>query len=186
MQLKINERGLPLLEQFSEDGFVDCVFQIQKFQSEPDRFCFHIAASFNGEDVGVDIQLIKGIKAFFNENMESNPDYIYSDGVKFLRSGTDSDKLLAAIAFLYKLEIPVDQMMEINSFTMISLHQEEFDIELERVNLKLFGNDSESDNANTYYECYFNVDLANGLVFWNEKDLGYREPLIRSLSANCS
>jgi hypothetical protein len=30
----------------------------------------------------------------------------------------------------------------------------------------------------------FNLDLPNGLVFWNEKDQDYREPLVRSLTAS--
>jgi len=32
-------------------------------------------------------------------------------------------------------------------------------------------------------ECFFNVDFANGLDFWNEKDQDYREPLIQGLAS---
>ena len=52
----------------------------------------------------------------------------------------------------------------------------------EPIKIKIFGKDSENDLENDYYESFFNLDLANGFVFWNEKDEEYREPLIRGLS----
>lgn len=52
----------------------------------------------------------------------------------------------------------------------------------EPVKIKIFGNDSDNSFENDYYESFFNLDLKNGLVFWNEKDQDYREALIRSLS----
>lgn len=55
---------------------------------------------------------------------------------------------------------------------------------LEPVKIKLFGNDRETDSEDDYYESFFNLDLPNGLVFWNEKDQEYREPLVRSLSSS--
>jgi hypothetical protein len=48
--------------------------------------------------------------------------------------------------------------------------------------MKLFGRDDEPFIEDDYYESFFNVDLANGLVYWNEKDQEYREPLLRALA----
>ena len=45
----------------------------------------------------------------------------------------------------------------------------------------LFGKDGEPFDEDVYYESFFNVDLPNGSVYWNEKDPDYREPLLRAL-----
>lgn len=52
----------------------------------------------------------------------------------------------------------------------------------EEIKIKIFGKDQDSDLDENYHESFFNLDLPNGFVFWNEKDLDYREPLIRGLS----
>ena len=52
----------------------------------------------------------------------------------------------------------------------------------EPVKLKLFGRDRPSDQEDDYYESFFNLDLKNMFVFWNEKDQEYRAPLLRALS----
>ena len=51
------------------------------------------------------------------------------------------------------------------------------------VKLKIFGKDGEPFDEAAYYESFFNVDLPNRFVFWNEKDPEYRKPLLRALSA---
>ncbi len=183
MQLRIDETGLPLLEQFSEEGFIDCVFVIQKLRRDSKHYYFHMAASFNGEAVGADVCVAKGIKAGFDSNMELNREHVYYSGVQFSRSGPESDKLLSAIARLYQLRSASGRMTDAESFTAIALHQGEMDMELQAIKIKIFGNDGESADEDDYYESFFNLDLPNGLVFWNEKDQEYREPLIRSLSA---
>ncbi len=183
MQMQVDEHGRPLLDQFSEEGFVDCVFQIQDLQDEPGYFTFHMTASFEGEPVGLDAQVVKGIKAGFDENTELINDHVYRGGVKLSRSGPESDKLISAIARLYNLDIPVTRMVDAESYTAIALHQGEIDIESQPIKLKLFGRDRETDQEDDYNESFFKLDLKNGLVFWNEKDQDYRIPLVRSLSA---
>lgn len=73
-------------------------------------------------------------------------------------------------------------MVEEETFTAIALHSENIKIEKDIVKLKLFGNDSEQDHQDDYYESFSNLDIGNGLVFWNEKGIEYRKALIKSLS----
>lgn len=101
-----------------------------------------------------------------------------------MRSGHESDRLIAAISQLYGFKHKIEAMVAMETFTVIALHQGDIDLEKEPVKIKLFGKDKEMDNDDDYYESFFNLDLANGFVFWNEKDLDYREPLIRALSSN--
>jgi hypothetical protein len=183
MQIQIDGQGLPVLQQFTEDGFIDCVFKIQNLRVEHDHFLFHMASSFNNEAVGVDVRVVRGIKAGFDKQMELIKDHVYRGGVEFSRSGIESDKLLSALALLYESGMNVNRMTDVETFTAIALHQGEIDVELQPIKLKLFGNDGQSDDEDDYYESFFNLDLENGLVFWNEKDSDYRQPLVRSLAA---
>ncbi|MCB1099919.1 MAG: hypothetical protein KDN22_30410 [Verrucomicrobiae bacterium] len=62
-------------------------------------------------------------------------------------------------------------------------HQGEFDLASEPVKFKIFGRDGEPFDEQSYYESFFNVDLPNRLIFWNEKDQDYRIPLLLGISA---
>ncbi len=186
MQLKVDKLGLPILDQFSDDGFVDCIFQVKNLIREDDQYRFHLASSFNGEIVGFNVCVVKGIKAAFNENdenMELIKEHVYYQGVEFIRSGDESDRLIRVIAQLYELELQSTRMVDSISFTAIALHQGEIDVETDAVKIKLFGNDAETDSEDDYFESFLNLHFSDGLVAWNEKDQDYREPLLRSLSA---
>jgi hypothetical protein len=184
MQLSVDEKGLPILDQFSEEGFIDCVLKVENLRIEEKWLNFHMAASFEDQRVGVDVSVVRGIKAGFNANMELNKEHVYRQGVCLSRSGPESDRLVAAIAKLYGMETTIMKMVAQESYTAIALHQGTIDIESEPVKIKLFGNDSEAEDETRYYEIFFNLDLQNGFVFWNEKDQEYRYPLVNSLAKN--
>ncbi|REJ67088.1 MAG: hypothetical protein DWQ31_12465 [Planctomycetota bacterium] len=74
-------------------------------------------------------------------------------------------------------------MVPEESFTVIALLQGDPDFDNDCVRLKLFGKDGEPFDEDAYYESFLNVDFANRLVYWNEKDPDYREPLLRALAA---
>lgn len=48
--------------------------------------------------------------------------------------------------------------------------------------MKLFGKDGEPFDEDAYYESFFNIDFANGIAYWNEKDPDYRIPLLNAIS----
>jgi hypothetical protein len=182
MKIEIDTNGLPILSQFSEEGFVDLVFEIQQVRREHGYIFFHLAASHDGMAVGLDVRIITGFKAGFDSKMNLDRNNVFRDGVQFRRSGPESDRLLRAIARLYEQGAEkMYRMVESESFTAIALHQGSIDMESEPIKVKIFGRDREEDEENDYYESFFNLDLKNGLVFWNEKDQDYRAPLLRGL-----
>ncbi|WLQ15669.1 hypothetical protein O5O45_07040 [Hahella aquimaris] len=121
----------------------------------------------------------------FDQNTEMSliQDHVYKKGVRFFRTGLESDSLLKVLARLYGLDEASAQMTNEETFTAIALHQGEIDMASESIKIKIFGKDQDEDLEENYYESFFNLDLKNGFVFWNEKDQEYREPLIRGLSA---
>lgn len=183
MNLQLDDDGNPILDQLSEEGFVDLTFRIMDLDDDDLCYRFHVAASDEGREVGFNVVLVKRIQSGFDEDMNLIKEHVYRRGIKFLRSGEESDRLVAAISRLYGTQSPVRRMVDQEAFTAIALHQGGLDLGSECVKLKLFGKDGEPFEEDAYYESFFNVDLANRLVYWNEKDPDYREPLLRALSA---
>ncbi|HVW03173.1 MAG TPA: hypothetical protein VHB77_22620 [Planctomycetaceae bacterium] len=182
MDIQVDDDGNPILDQFSEEGFVDLCFQLTDLAEDDDCYRFHLAASHKGAVVGMDCVLVKGIEGAFDDDMEFIESHVYRAGVRFLRSGAESDRLISAIQQLYGLGKQRLRMVDEEVFTAVALHQGDLDFDTDAVKLKLFGRDDEPFGEDDYYETFFNVDLGNGFVFWNEKDGEYRQPLVRALS----
>lgn len=180
--MQTDEFGNPILAQFSEEGFVDCVLRIVERTDSATSCRLRLSASHEGRVVGMYVEVIKGISAGFDADMNLNKEHVYQAGVSFLSSGEESDRLLGAIASLYELPSHGLKMAEQELFTAIALHQGPLDMEQEPVKLKLFGRDASTDAEDDYYESFFNLDLANQMVYWNEKDQECRVPLVRGLS----
>jgi hypothetical protein len=183
MNLQLGTDGNPVIDQLSEEGFVDLTLQIHQLVDDGTHYRFHLAASHNNSEVGLDVILVKGIKSGFDANMELIKSRVYRQGVRFIRSGIESDRLISAIGIMYGADPLPEKMAPQESFTAIALHQGDLDFENEYVKLKLFGKDNDPIDEEAYYESFFNVDLANRMVYWNEKDPDYRQPLIRALAA---
>jgi hypothetical protein len=184
MDLRTDSDGNPVLDQFSEEGFLDLTLRILELTEDGRHYRFHLAASHKGRTVGLNVVLVKGIKSGFNARMNLVKKHVYRDGVRFVRSGTESDRLIRAIGELYGAGDSKRRMVNEKAFTAIALHQGAIDLDSEPVKLKLFGKDFEPFDENAYYESFFNIDVANGFVYWNEKDPDYREPLLRALSGD--
>ncbi|MCW7755446.1 hypothetical protein OOT00_15830 [Desulfobotulus sp. H1] len=183
MEIEVDEHGFPTLNQFSEDGFVDCVLRITNRQDSQDTYNFDLRASYNGLVLGFGVEIIKGIKGGFDEDMNLIQDHVYIKGIKFYRTGPESDNLITVLASLYGFSDVSAKMTSEERFTGIALHQGEIDMISTPIKMKLFGRDRDDDLEESYNESFFNLDLRNGYVFWNEKDQEYRKPLIRGLSA---
>ena len=180
--MELDELDLPLLDQFSEEGFVDCVFRIVDVVESNTHFCVSLAATFESTKVGFIADILKSIQAGIDSNAALIQEHVYAQGVTLRSNGPESNRLLEVLACLYGLPSGKRTMREAESFTAIALHQEEISIAHHRVKLKLFGHDGCSADEDMYNESYFNVDLPNGFVYWNEKDVEYRSAIVRALS----
>jgi hypothetical protein len=130
----------------------------------------------------MNVAVIKNIQGGFDQEMNLKRENVYRHGVTFYRAGAESDRLISALASTYSGEKKTLQMVSEESFTAIALHQGELNMEAAPIKIKIFGRDAEPLDEDAYYESFFNLDLKNRLVFWNEKDQDYRKPLIQGLS----
>ena len=180
--MQTDRQGNPILSQDSEEGFVDCVFRITDLVETPSSYRFRMHASHDGEAVGMEVTVVKGIQAGLDADAALIQEHVYHKGVVFTRTGPESDRLLRALSGLYRHGKHPVRMVAFASFTAIALHQGAINMRTEPIKLKLFGRDGPSDGEDDYYESFFNLDLKQGFVFWNEKDQEYRAPLLRGLS----
>ena len=183
MKIEIDPNGEPVLDQFSEEGFIDCVFAIRNMSETPKKYRFQLKATYKGNVVGFDVEVPKGLQSSLDADANLISENVYRRGIAFRRSGDESDRLVSALAELYELSSAQAHMVKEIRFTGIVLHQGPLDMKTEPVKIKLFGYDREEDDQDLYSESFFNLDLANGFVFWNEKDQEYRGGLVRSLGS---
>ncbi len=184
MEIQVDSEGNPILDQFSEEGFVDLAFRLTNLVRDGQHFRFHLAASHKNCTVGMDVIVVRGMQGGFDAEMELVKENVYRRGVRFLRSGAESDRLISAISELCSSPESPKKMVEEETFTAIALHQGDLDMEKEPVKLKIFGKDGEPFDEDAYYESFFNVDIPNGFIYWNEKDPDYRKPLLKALSSS--
>lgn len=183
--MKMDSEGRPYLTQFSEDGFIDCVFRIMNLTETKTSYKFHMTSSFNGEILGLNAEVIKSMEGSLDNDMHLIQEHVYRAGVILSRSGIESDNLLNSLSHLYQLPFKKQyKMREVEPFTAIALHQGNLNMREEQIRIKIFGRDDEEqyDLDKDYNESFFNLDIKNGFVYWNEKDESYRESLINGLS----
>ena len=182
MKVHLGDSGAPLLDQFSEEGFVNCIFSISSHTKTDQGHKLHLSAEHRGELVGFDAVVQGGIRGGLDSDMGLIQYHVYPEGVQFRRSGPESDRLIQALAALYGLPQRPERMVDAFDFTVIGLFKDgEADADADPVRLKLFGNDDECDEED-YFESFLYLDLGAGFAAWNEKDPDYRKPLIKSIS----
>lgn len=178
------ESGLPVLDQFAEEGFVDCVFKIEALRADDRHYHFRMLALYEGQTVGMGARLVKTIGPGFNADMKLVPEHVYREGLVLFSLGELSDRLIGALAKLYGIEPFQRSAAAQETYTAIALQQADTELELHPVRIKIFGRDQDDAMLEEqYYESFFNVDLPAGFVYWNEKDEAYREPLLRAWTA---
>ena len=179
----LDENNLPILTQFSEEGFVDCIFKVDELRQDNEFYYFNLLASHNGKTVGVGVKLVKKVKPGFDKDMNLIKDHVYYRGVSFRSLGAISDELITSISNLYGFTNSELSMVEAETYTAIALQDKDTDLEIHSVRFKIFGRDQEPFIEENYYESFLNIDLKNEFVSWNEKDPDYREALVRALCA---
>ena len=178
MQIKTDDSGNPILDQFSKDGFVDCAFRIVEMSETEAGYQLQLAASYDDQVLGMDVEVVKNVQSAFDENSEIINEHVYPSGVVFKRRDESSDRLISTIAKLYGFEDHELAMCDQLDFSMIALHQGEIDMVNFPLRLKIY---LDGDGDEYRYETYFNLDLKNGYASWNEKDAEYRQALIDGL-----
>jgi hypothetical protein len=173
--MEIGLSGLPVLDQFSEEGYVDCVFFIGQTGVRGDRLLFELRAECDGEIVGVDVDMVAAPGPGFDAEMQVFRHHVYEDGFTMHPVGAASDRLVAALARRFRHGATPPRMVAV-SFTAVVMQQQVVSPELGSLRLRL----SRGRGADNY-EGVFILDLPHGRAFWKEKDTDHRGALLRAL-----
>lgn len=96
--MKTDDSGYPLLMQFSEDFFVDCVLRIVDVSTHKSHHRLRLRASHGGHVVGMNAVVVRNIQSGLDADLRLIREHVYHRGVAFHRSGPESDLLLNVIA----------------------------------------------------------------------------------------
>lgn len=181
--MELDGNGLPCLAQFCEEGFVDCVFKVQNLEHEAGHYHFDLRGSFDGQPVGLRVRLISEVGPGFDADMQLIQAHVYRKGVVLSSLGIETERFISALASLYEMPVSEVAPTATETLTVVALQQQDTGLADGPMRLKLFGQDDDAADAGRYYESFFNVDLPAGFVYWNEKDMDYREPMLMALTA---
>lgn len=87
----LNKKYPDLLSNREEDEFVDLTFKIENLKEDSDNFNFNLKAKFKDDIVGFKVMMTKNIDRGFDSNMELIKQNVCYEGVKFIRTGKESD-----------------------------------------------------------------------------------------------
>lgn len=102
MEISIDHNGNPLLSQFSEGGFVDCVFKINSIEESQYGHLLNLKTSFNGNTVGLNVGLSKQFEDETNPTGNVNKN-CRCQKIAFYSSGVESDLLVTTLSRLFNL-----------------------------------------------------------------------------------
>ena len=182
-RVAVATNGNPLLDQFRAAGCLG-VFRIAAIRSSARGHSLRLVASYRGADVGFRAVVRRGIRGVFGGDLRLIKAHIYRPAVKFIRTGAESDAMIAALRELFAMPQQPVRMADITPFIGIALHFDEGDVGMETIRIKLLAHDREVQAGDhKYHESLFTLDLPSRLALWQEKDSYYRAPLIRGISS---
>lgn len=166
--------------QDNEEGWNDLIFSITEKEKLDNGFWSLTCKAKHGNHiVGLKINIADRIPfGIVNEEIDNTS--FYAKGVEIHSIGKESDKLIEVISTLYKLPKKSKFTNKKLTFTVFPLNKEIAILENGRFHFKLFFD--ENDEHNLYAEIFLNPNLKNGTVELNEKDVEYRDNILKFLS----
>lgn len=158
----------------SVDGFVDVPLSIIDCKESDGYIEYNTSATVNNDTIGVIVKLKKGIPPGF---VNGEPKNIFlKEGIIFISKGKESDNLLRFLSEKYDLKNNNLSLKDSQIFTCANLNQEKPNYKSGESSFKIF-----LEGEEDYAELFVNFNFTKEIIYLNEKDEEYREPLIKLL-----
>ncbi|MEJ0099840.1 MAG: hypothetical protein WDO12_08910 [Pseudomonadota bacterium] len=162
-----------------EDGFVNLDFPLSSHTKNASGSTTLVARGvLSNQPVGFSIEVHPSWK---ESPIEGSDVVIYWGRVTIKSIGPASDNFITALAHLYNLPNPKRSMLAAIEVEAAGLNSDPRQLASKPVHMKLFFNSNASEEH--YAEVFLNTDLPGRVVQFHEKDMDYREPLIRAFYA---
>ncbi len=156
----------------STEGFIDVPLSIIESKESGEYIEYNTSTTLNDNTVGIIVKLKKNIPAGFVNGEPKN--MFIKDGIKFISKGKESDRLLSFLSNKYELKNNNLSIKDSQIFTCANLNQEKTNYKSGTSKFKIFL-ESEED----YAELFVNFNFSKKIIYLNEKDEEYRNPLIK-------
>ncbi len=167
---------LPEITSESEEGFHDLVFAIAS-DSGPSKSGQTLRASGIHQGSTVGFQVLLGPS--WKEGKIAEVNLVTYQGTVVLASfGGESHAFARVLDKLYGTKLAPAGMNALTTFTALSLEGNPADLKAGPVKLKLF---FETEDEDRYAEAFLNIEAEKSRIYFNEKDVEYRTPLVRAL-----
>lgn len=169
-------KDFPQVKIQEEDGFIDLSFHISKIVKSNESLDIEVKGKLKSRNVGFNIKLLPNWNPQPIEGMEGS---FYWGEAYFKSNGSITTAFIEELASLYGAQISNLVVPDTVYAQVVGLACNPENIENEPCKMKFFFN-SEGDES-VYSEIFINIDLQNRVLEFNEKDMEYRAPLLRSL-----
>jgi len=161
----------------ADESFFDLDLDLSRYQRlEDSHQRVVLRTTIEGQQVGLTVDLHPDWKPDLLNAMIP----VFWGKVSFYSIGPESDSLVRALARGYGRAAPAARMAPVIHFRALALKGDPADAAQQPIRMKLF---HLADDPKDYAEVYTNLDVKNGRGELHEKDPGYREPLLRALTA---
>ncbi len=167
---------LPEITSETEEGFVDLVFAITESEFNTDgNASFHAQGLHQGKKVGLKVLLCSPWK----QGTLGKDITTFQGRVFYESTGEESDRFVQVLGELYQSSVrPKSMRKDQLQFTGITLAGDPNSLSADPVKIKLF---VESEDEDTYTELYTNIDVQRKRLEIREKDIAYRDPVMRAI-----
>lgn len=161
-----------------EDGFVDIDLPISDYRYSKDGTLTVVArGKIDGQTVAIAVDLGSEWK---EQVVEDAGLTIYWGNGHIRNTGQESDAFLALLTKEYGIAKTAPKMSPRTTLTMAGLNSDPGGIKASRATIKVFFEHNGEDN---YGEAFINIDLANKMLEFHDKDPEYHHGIVSSLSA---
>lgn len=164
----------------TSEGFVDILLTIRNYSVSTTSHIYTVQGRYKNQVVGLRVEIKNGIEAGISETGEINPIAVVANGVCISSLGQESDEFVKALSKLYRLPSRKQFTSHPINLTVFSLNTINADLgKAELYKFKLF---IEENSDSLYAEVYLNIDLTNNTLELAEKDMSYRENIIKAMT----
>lgn len=166
----------------TEDGFEDLEFDISNYYQDAEmNHIVRAMGKYNNDIVGFDILFKKDMSPGIVEGKIDNKAF-YDAGIIIRSIGKESDKFIEALSKLYNVKKSNIKMASAIEVTSYALEGNPQSFNTDNLKFKVFFDDC--NKIGLYAELYINISLINGVVEFREKDIEYRQNVLRALAGH--
>ena len=166
------------------DGFADFKLPVTHRACNSRGGCVvDVSGTYDKQPIALRIAFAPDMRGNRFDDLKANGGFsAKANGVVLQLWGKPGENFVRMLASVYQVPILSVSVPETIPLTAVPLEGNPQNIAAAPLKFKVFHRDDDPDRP-YYFELYIDPDLSRGVVGFNEKDIGYRKPILRSFGA---